>query len=258
MSALVRTLRVEFIKTRRTLSLAVAFLIPATVAILNLMILLDRRADFIANSLDVWEYLARNNLTIWSLMMVPLFVTLETALLNLPEHSQKTWKMMFATPVPRWTIYAAKQVVALALAGVGMLSIIAATLVSGFGLKLLIPGLNLQAPIPWDVLLLGTLYAYLACWLIVSIHLWVSARWPNFAIASAVGIIATVTAVAVINSRFGPYYPWTLSGIAVGTFTGQLDWGFKLTLRQMLLEGVLGGLIFAALAAWDISRKEIL
>ena len=49
-----------------------------------------------------------NVLNLWAILALPLFITLETALLAQTEHSEKHWKHLFALAVPRWVYYAAK------------------------------------------------------------------------------------------------------------------------------------------------------
>jgi lantibiotic transport system permease protein len=65
-------------------------------------------------------------------LALPLFITLEVALLAGLEHGQDHWKDLFVLPIPRWTIYTAKLATAalllalsLVLLGVGVLVAIA-------------------------------------------------------------------------------------------------------------------------------------
>jgi hypothetical protein len=64
--------------------------------------------------------------------MLPLFVTLETGQLSALEHHNKTWKQLYVLPVPRWAVYASKQVIALGLIGLSMIVLAAMTV--GVGL----------------------------------------------------------------------------------------------------------------------------
>jgi hypothetical protein len=48
-----------------------------------------------------------NALDLWATLMMPLFITIETALIAGLEHSENQWKNLLAFPIPRWTIYIA-------------------------------------------------------------------------------------------------------------------------------------------------------
>lgn len=54
-------------------------------------------------------------LAVWAVFMMPLLITLETALLNGIEHGDRQWKHICALPIPRHALYLAKFVVAQAL-----------------------------------------------------------------------------------------------------------------------------------------------
>jgi hypothetical protein len=64
-----------------------------------------RGRDFAA---IMWQSLWRGTLTIWAVFLLPLLITVETALLAGIEHGERQWKHMFALPIPRAAIYVAK------------------------------------------------------------------------------------------------------------------------------------------------------
>jgi uncharacterized membrane protein len=45
---------------------------------------------------DAWLSLTQNSLILWALLMLPLFVTLETGLLNAQEHGNKMMLLVLA------------------------------------------------------------------------------------------------------------------------------------------------------------------
>jgi ABC-2 type transport system permease protein len=157
--------------------------------------------------------------------MMPLFTTLETALISGLDHGASAWKHLYALPIPRWTIYAAKQIISLALIGGSMLVMaigiwLTGTFVHVTGLK---PNLDFGTPFPWSTVLTLTLLGFLASWLIISIHVWVSMRWPNFTISLGVGIVAVVGAFVVVNSdEFRPFYPWTFRLIPISSICSRI------------------------------------
>jgi hypothetical protein len=65
-------------------------------------------------------------LFLWCLLGLPHLVALETALLAGSEHRENTWKHLFALPIPRWTICAAKLLVGSGLVGLSTTSFVSA------------------------------------------------------------------------------------------------------------------------------------
>ena len=154
----------------------------------------------------------------WALLMLPLFVTLETALVAQWEHRVRQWKHLFALPVPRGTLYAAKQLAGMFLIGLSSLALVAMIVLTGLGFRLLVPGLGFEAPIPLADFLKFVGIMFLGAWPLMAIQTWVAQRWSSFTVASAVGIVLTIAGVAVVQSDYGPYYPTTLPIIVAGTF----------------------------------------
>jgi ABC-2 type transport system permease protein len=185
-------------------------------------------------------------------MMLPLFVTLETALISNLEHVQHNWKLLYVQPVPRWAIYAAKQLTNLALIAASMAILIGLMFAGGLLLYSIFPQYNFTDPFPlgWTLKLSGLVFV--SAWLIISIHMWISARWQSFVVACGAGITATVVAVFAFGSDYARWYPWTIPGI----IAMEASSGPELT--SMLTIGIAGGLLACLLGGWDVGRREIL
>src|ERR1044072_9017504 len=107
---LLRALHAELLKLKRTIAFRVIFVMPCFVALLEFFVLWKTKklpADF-----SFWRAHPTNSLQIWAVFMMPLLITLETALLNGIEHSDRQWKHMFALPIPRHSVYISKVIVA--------------------------------------------------------------------------------------------------------------------------------------------------
>ena len=108
MTYLLRALSAEILKTKRTLAFWMTLVTPAVVCILQLLMLLCWTGQYGAELGDAWIASSQNTYALWAILALPLFITLETALLAQTEHSEKHWKHLFAQPIPRWAAYAAK------------------------------------------------------------------------------------------------------------------------------------------------------
>jgi len=251
--ALVRALRAEQLKLKRTLALWLAPLAPLVIIALQVAIILENQEHYRQQEVaQAWTRYGGQIVFLWTMLMLPLFITLETALLANLEHGNEQWKHLFALPIPRWAIYAAKQVGGMVIIGLSMASLYVLLVVSGLSLRLLTPGLGFEAPVPWGEFLQYVAGAYLAAWCIISIHTWVGLRWHSFVVASSVGIVAMIVAVFLFQSDWSQWYPWTFPGlVAYGLEEGLDVW-------PQLLAGGLGGVVVALLGGWDVVRRDVL
>ena len=155
--------------------------------------------------------------------MLPLLITLETALLNGIEHGEKQWKHIFAMPIPRHAVYAAKLLVAQALAAASTLILAVIIVLVGLALTRLRPELANSVPVHFGWIFKYAAFVWLAAGLIIAIHTWVNIRWPGFPLALGVGIGGTFFALFAASAQVGKFYPWLLpvnvfsyGGIAAG------------------------------------------
>jgi len=256
MSALLRAVDAELLKMKRTLALTLIVVMPLSICLLDLAILLENTNFSSDPTYDVWGFLLRNNIAFWGILMLPLFVTLETALVATLDHNAQSWKHVYALPLPRWSIYMAKQLINLALIAGSMIVVGIATMLTGVFLQVsgLLPDERVLPVFPWGTLIQSLTLLFLASWLIIAIHTWVSLRWHSFTVASAVGIVATVVGFIVVNSdTYAGYFPWTLPLRAAGPLV------MDATATPLALPlGFIGGIVFALVACWDVTRQDVL
>ncbi len=157
MSDLVRATQMEVLKLRRTLALWASLLVPLAVIAMTTAMNLSRALGtrFDPDQPNGWESLMLDLvLFLWCLVGLPPFVALETALLAELEHRENTWKHLFALPIPRWTIYVPKVLIAFVLVCISSLVLTVGTGLEGLVLLRLRPDLGLTQPIPWGLILL--------------------------------------------------------------------------------------------------------
>lgn len=141
--SLLRALHAELLKLKRTLAFRVIFVMPLFVALLQFFVIWRTKKA----PAGMWQTHATNSLEIWAVFMMPLLITLETALLNGIEHSDKQWKHIFALPVPRRSVYLSKFVVAQALVLISTLVLALLTVIVGLVATSLKPELATLAPL---------------------------------------------------------------------------------------------------------------
>jgi len=190
----------------------------------------------------------------WALLMMPLFITLETALIAGLDHSGSQWKSLLARPVPRWTLYVAKLVVVMAMTAASTAALLWGVLMDGAILPRLQSQFAFGFPIPWAAMLReGTQVAGLA-FLALAIQHWVSLRWQSFSVAIGAGIVATVAGYfAVVATRqsgdWPQYFPWALPMLVLARKPQNIE-------AALWISGAMG-LVVAAAGCWDFCRREV-
>ena len=244
--SLVRALHAELLKLKRTLAFRVIFVLPLLIALLQFLVIL--RTKTYARGFNLWQTHPTNSFQIWAVFMMPLLIALVTALLNGIEHSDKQWKHLFALPVPRYAVYFAKLIVAQGLILTSTLVLGGFTVIVGVAGMLLRPELANAGPVPYVWLLKQVAFVWLASWLIIAIHTWISMRWSGFPIALGAGIGGTFFALFAATASLGKYYPWLLP---MNIF---VDGRFA----TALVLGIAGGIVAALLGCLEFTRRDVM
>ena len=232
----------DLMKLRRSLALLLCAAAPTMVAVLSMVILMDR--DRPSN----WAMFTTNVSALWSFFMLPMTVTALTVLVAQLEHGPKFWNHLMALPVARWRIFAAK-------AGVVVMLVAAMTL----GLVLLIPLVGMLAEalasgtqlagsydMAGNARLLATMFA--GSILLIAIQLWAALRFRSFVPPLIIGIGGTFVAVAATGSKQGAFFPWLIPTNALASNPARADMAIAI--------GLWGGLALLALMLVDLSRRE--
>ena len=244
--SLLRALHAELLKLKRTLAFRVIFVLPFLVATLQFFI--AWRTQKYPPDFKLWEQLPSTALQIWAVFMLPLLITLETALLNGIEHSDKQWKHIFALPVPRYSVYFAKVIVAQALVLISTFIVAGLSILVGIAAMHLRPELaNAGAP-PYGWIAKHVMLVWLASWLIIAIHMWVSMRWSGFPIPLGTGIAGTFFALFAASAAVGKYYPWLLP----------MNIFLQGRATAAVVLGVVGGIIATVIGCFEFVRRDVL
>ena len=244
-----RVLSTECLKLKRTLALWMVLVSPLVMILLEFAIAAKGARVFIAEGKDAWPPMVRQTVEVWTLLMMPMFVTLETSLLAGLENTGKNWKSLLALPAPRWTIYVSKLVVTISLLWAAHVVLIVGTIGSGMLLKSLYPSLSLGS-MPLRPFVVPMLTVSVSALLAVAIQHWVSLRWPSYTVAMGFGMCAMIMGIfAVQSALLGSWFPWSLPIRAV------LDTGGGQA-RIIAVAGI-GAVIAATIGCWGFVRREI-
>jgi len=245
----IRVLLTECLKLKRTLALWMVLVTPLVMVLLQFAITAKRANVLMANGNDAWPPMVRQTIEVWTLLMMPMFVTLETSLLAGLENTGKNWKSLLALPAPRWTIYASKLIVTITLLWAAHAVLIAGTIGSGTLLKLIHPNLNL-GHMPLDPFVVPMLRVSASALLAVAIQHWVSLRWHSYSVALGFGMVAMLVGIfAVQSSAFGSWFPWSLPIRAVLNGASGQD--------RITVIAVAGAVVASTIGCWEFVKREI-
>lgn len=203
---MIKLMRVELLKVRRSLALMMMFACPLMVALLMLAVELKSKRGW---NLDMfWA----SNTAVWSYFMYPLYIALVAGLLNGNEHKNATWRVMLTMPLSARQLYLAKLLLALCFAVGANFALVGMVSLSSYVLRQVghvLPG-TLSFSIWYRVLILS-----LAALPIVVVQHWVSWRVQNIVAPLALGVIATMGITQIGQSQDWIYYPWAYIMTAV-------------------------------------------
>ncbi len=213
---------VEIIKLNRSLALVLALAAPVLVAVFTLFNALQ--ADQ-ARDGDLWMM---GNAFMWASFMLPMSLAALSALMAQMEHGPRTWDYLRALPTPRWTIYAAKALILMAL--VVFMSLVVPAASAG---ALLIAGVfnpALAGAVPADPVTTIGLFARisLAALLIAALQFWTAMRFSSFVPGLALGIGGTFFALVAHSAEAGIYFPWLMPSNMLVTDAGRRGIGLVL------------------------------
>lgn len=217
---LIRVLSAELLKLKRTNAARMVVLVPfALVALLTFLFsqaptMLGRQRE------DHWLSLTRLTFFLWVLLILPLYIALQTALVAALEHAENHWKVLLARPLARWNVYVGKLLIVAGFLVTSSVLLVLGVFLSGTILRPLQPDLELGA-IPYSVIWLKGLEITVLSFLPLTIQHWIAIRCRSFTVSVGIGIIAMITGyiVAILASRnvvvYTRYFPWTLPAMAM-------------------------------------------
>ncbi len=257
MRMLIRALNAESLKLKRTIASKLVVLAPLAIGVLVLFLASQSPFSTLGRMgvSNEWTALMRVSLMLWTLLMLPLYMTIESALVAGLDHAENQWKSLFARPVPRWSIYVAKFIVVYAMTVAGTIVLLGGVVIDGLLLPHLQADYRFRAPVPLAPIFRSGVEVAGLAFLALAIQHWVSLRSRSFAVAIATGVVGMVVAyVAAIATHplggWPQYFPWALPMLVLSGRSHDLASG-------LWVSGLLG-LAVLGIGCWDFCRREVL
>lgn len=249
MPMLIRVLITEFLKLKRTLAMWMVLLAPFVLLLLHTLIGHFGAAQFATRHVDYGRQFTQNVTIMWTILLLPLFVTLETSLLAGLEHADKNWKNLLALPAPRWTVYLSKLVVTIMLVWTAHLVLVGGAIGAARMLVWLHPEI-FPTGFPLRPLVVPMAKISIAVMLGLTIQHWVSLRWQSFTAAFSFGMTAMISGFIAVNSNvWGPRVPWSMPMYLVRAT--RHDAGVMLATSFAL------AVVVAIAGCWEFTRRDV-
>lgn len=248
MKGLYHVLTAEALKLRRTLAVRLAVFAPIVIVLIVFGTYVERRAT--ADGPSVLIGFAQLVLTLWTIIVFPMYTALVAALLASVEHQNETWKHLLALPVRRSTIFVAKWTVGIGLLLFSFLVLAGGVVATAEILRLMKPGWS-SSSLPTFMVFRGALVSSCAVALVFSIQMWISLRWRSFLPGIVVAVIALALMFVAIPrglALFGSFFPWSLPAMAMAPHNPYY--------LIAVWWGLLGGVLVGAIACWRLSIRE--
>ena len=247
MFELTKAVSAESLKLKRTLALRLAVIAPLFIVLLHLGVYLARGGAVEHSGANPATGFARGIVTLWTLLFLPLWATLAASLCASLDHNGNHWEHLFALPLHRWPIYAAKWIVVIGLVVLSSICLPLFAMAAMEILKHVRPEWR-GVVLPWGLLVSGVCRSCGACLLLISLQCWLSLRWRSFLVPLGIGIAGIMSGVILISAplKFLSLYPWTTAAAAASPHRPLLA----------LVWGMCGGLGISVIACWRLAARE--
>jgi len=243
---MVRMIRAEWLKIRRSILWLLAALSPVLAALGGML-------NGAPEGGGSGEWIAALQLmaVLHALLFLPLLTGVFAAMLCRYEHIGGGWKQLLALPVSRTQVYAVKLAFVLLLLAVTQVVFLAAYLVVGLAM-------GFEGPIPWEIVAGSLLGGWVACLPLAALQLAVSVAWASFAAPLAINVIFTLPNLLIVNSaNYGPYYPWAQPVLAMMPHDAYGYGAFNVS-AMTLFAVILGSFVLFLIGGWLYwTRKSI-
>ncbi len=251
-----RVLHAEALKLRRTIAWKMAIVAPGIIVLLAFFAAWQAPFSTVNRfgAGHEWEALTRFCMRLWAILMLPLYIVLQSALLAALDHAGGQWRSILARPLPRWTFYSTKLAFTIGLAVAGSLLLALGIALDGAILPQLQREIVFAQPIPWGMILRNCAQVFGLAFAGLSVQNWISLRWQSFSVAMAAGIVLLVLGVfaGAVGQSTGSalrFFPSALPMLIMARDVANVAVGLRIS--------VVCGVFVAIAAGIDFSRREV-
>lgn len=254
----------EFYKSRKTLAFWAAILLPVIICSLVTF-------GFYSNSEKItkmnypgmllWVQYIGATLNVMGMLIMPFYVIFMAFSVNNIEHKNDTWKTLFAQPLNKFSIYAAKYLYAVML--IFLCLFLFAVLTFGFGhlLQTLIPKYTFNQYNPSTFLISSYSKLFLSSLGILSFQFILSLIWADFLKPMGIGFVGTIMGIvtAALKWQYAYLIPYSLPALALQITKvkkGGDPLDFEIFTREIWTSLIYAAILFA-IGYFIVAKKSI-
>ncbi|RNL50282.1 ABC transporter permease [Pedobacter jejuensis] len=214
----------EFYKSRKTLAFWAAILLPLVICGLISFGFYSGSEKILKMqypALMLWIRYIGAALGVMGVLIMPFYVIFMAFSVNNIEHKNDTWKTLFAQPLNKLSIYAAKYIYAVVLIFICLLLFALFTFLFGHLLQFLVPEYNFSGYDPSMLLVKFYSKLFLASLGILSIQFILSLIWSDFLKPMGIGFIGTIMGIIAGNVgwKYAYLIPYSHPSIVLNSST---------------------------------------
>lgn len=244
---------IEITKQKKTLALWGAILAPLFVVFVNFLIFYSHPELLSKQETNPWLKLAGNALNIYTILMLPLLITLVAFIVNNVEHKSYGWKHLFALPVSRTNVYLSKIVVTAAMILLSLLLFDVFIILSGKVLAKIHPEINFQSFSINNEIIITSIKIFLASLLILMIQFLISINSKNFLVSIGIGVAGTIGTSMLLSWEHSNWIPYALPMLASQSLY-KMDFSF---MKGILFYSLAGSFIIFIAGLFALRNKNI-
>lgn len=210
------TLKIEWLKTRRTAAVWITVLGAAFIPVISFLIYVLKPEHFIKElAANPWQSLIMQSWQSASVFLLPMYVILVTSLIVQIEYRNNAWKQLYTTPRSYSNIYLSKFVV-IQLMIIGCFVLFNIFMIAcGYITSLMNSGYHFNSkPIPFSKLLLLSSKLYISSMAITSIQYWLSLRLKNYIAPLGIGLALLIAGIILLQWERIYLYPYAYAALS--------------------------------------------
>ncbi len=209
--SLVKSLRSEIIKTKRTAPLYFTLAAAAFAPLMSTLGLFLEGVEDYQNK-DIFNHMLIKKFEMTGILALPIFLILICTLLPQIEYRNNTWKQVLTSPQTKGNVFAAKFINVQLLIVVFLITNLLLMFINAGILHLMDPSVNvLNQPLNGYNVLTSRVNTYVALLAICCIQFWLGIKCRNFIIPVAIGIACWFTGSILVMQKvdLAAYFPYS-------------------------------------------------
>jgi hypothetical protein len=259
MRSLIISLHSEFYKSRMTLAFWAAILLPLVICGLITIGFFSNAEKVIARNYPpdaLWGIYSGTALGIMGMLILPFYVIFMAFSVNNIEHKNDTWKTLFAQPLNKFSIYAAKYLFAVLLILLSLFLFAALTLAFGHLLHIVNHGLRFNEFSPAEMLSKLYLKLFLSSLGILSVQFIISLIWGDFLKPMGIGFVGVIMGIIVATKGWEYAYliPYSLPTLVLSLGKGK---NATEIFTKDIYSSLIYALVFFVIGYFIVARKSV-